>query len=94
MSRSQPSRRQLLGGFLAGLFSGLCLGKARASAPPPRPKPLAKLCLDGFSSITTYTYDAEGRCTRVEHEGAPRPVVPLSWDYQTSPEVTTFTYFG
>jgi hypothetical protein len=76
MSADQPSRRQILAGFFAGLFAWLWAAKARPEFRAP-----AAPSLDRAESMTSYsyswdpgspgedpliwtfTYDAVGRCT-------------------------------
>jgi hypothetical protein len=60
------SRRELLGGALGGLLAALaaCLwpGRSRATAPRRTPAPAATYRGERLVLVTTYTYDAQGRC--------------------------------
>ena len=92
MRRSQLSRRQLLGGFLTGLFGslGAAEGRPAAAAPAPALRPAP----DGPLPVTTYVAGAGGRWFAVaqdppagaaadavaafRYEGGPPPAAPAA----------------
>lgn len=60
MTSDKPSRRQLLGGLLAGWFGWLFVGPADAARRQPEPVPATKDWPEGLVTVTTYTGDAPG----------------------------------
>ncbi len=76
MFPQDPSRRQMLGGFFAGLFAWL-FGRREAAAvpaPPPAltPTPAMPAVTEPLTSVTTYAYDAVGSLPTVSDAGGYR----------------------
>jgi len=92
MHPEKPSRRSLLGGFLAGLLGwfGLWRQPAQAAAPPP-PPPFAEDSQPYWIQEIQTTYDAEGNCLHVEHL-PPRLAGPTKGIVEDQGDVTTYTY--
>lgn len=72
MSSDKPSRRQWLCAFLAGLFGWLWPGKSKAAAKKPQPKQKFTFLNDKQETVISYTYDALGRCIRIQE--SPEPI--------------------
>ncbi len=62
MESHRPSRRQLLGGLVAGLLSW-CLAPKSQAAPQPPAQPPMPPAVGPRSGVTTYSYDGGGPLT-------------------------------
>jgi hypothetical protein len=92
MNIGKLSRRQLLGGFVAGLASLLCPRPRRLVAALRQLATAAALRRSERSPVITYTYDAKGRLIRMA-EHPPRPIESLPRPRPMPEQTNAFTCY-